>query len=230
MLAEIIRMSISPLVPVVLLAILGTSGLMFWLLIRRWTEQRHWLALSEWAEANRFALHGEARAMQPSLLLRLGTAGGAPRVLLSLHDADTTIVQIEALPQPGQASVQTTGSPASAARWNLLVRRLETTWPTTGLRPQAHAHSILDFFKLADMQAMSPSERFVLYGQEAGAAKALAASLVRGLLPPDIALLLVGNDLVLDFSTRPLDPLTLQRVDALAEQIVAHLPTWGKPR
>src|SRR5688572_7985084 len=229
MLAEALRMMISPAVPVVLLAILAASGVMFWMLVRRWTQQQHWMALSEWAEANRFTLNGQDRAVRPGLLLRLGTAGRDPRVLLSLHDADTTIVQVEAMPQAGQQAGQHEPS-AAPARWNLLVRRLEVIWPTTGLRPQAHAHSVLDFFKLSDMQAMSPSERFVLYGQEAGAARALAASLVRGLLPPDIALLLVGNDLVLDFSTRPMDPLTLQRVDALAEQIVSHLPTWGQPR
>lgn len=226
MLAEQLRMTISPAVPAVLLAILGASGVMFWMLVRRWTQQQHWLALSDWAEANQFVLSGQDRAVRPGLLLRLGTAGREPRVLLSLHDADTTIVQVEALPQATQHDPAVLAPPA---RWNLLIRRLETTWPTTGLRPQGHAHSVLDFFKLADMQAMSPSERFVLYGQEAGAAKALAGSLVRGLLPPDIALLLVGNDLVLDFSTRPMDPLTLARMDALAEQIVSHLPIWGKP-
>jgi hypothetical protein len=47
---------------------------------------------------------------------------------------------------------------------------------------------------------------------------------VAALLPPDVGLLLAGENLVLDFSTRPFDPLELQRVDALAEQIVMHLP------
>jgi hypothetical protein len=47
---------------------------------------------------------------------------------------------------------------------------------------------------------------------------------VAALLPADIGLLLVEQNLVLDFSSRPFDPLEMQRIDALAEQIVLHLP------
>jgi hypothetical protein len=74
------------------------------------------------------------------------------------------------------------------------------------------------------MRAMAPTERLVLYGADARAARALGKSSVAALLPADVGLLLVGENLVLDFSTRPFDPLEFQRVDALAEQIVLHLP------
>ena len=71
---------------------------------------------------------------------------------------------------------------------------------------------------------MAPTERVVLYGAEARAARKLGKSSVAALLPPDVGLLLVEQNLVLDFSSRPFDPLELQRIDALAEQIVTHLP------
>jgi len=197
-----------------LILILAGSSVIFWLLMRRWTTQRHWLALQDWADENRFKLHGEKRAVAPEILKSITQP--EPRVLVSLNDVDTGIVQIEA------------GQPRSdggtMVRWNLLIRKLERAWPTTGFRPASSGRSILDYFPLSEMRAMAPTERFVLYGAESRAARALGKSSVAALLPPDVGILLVEQNLVLDFSTRPFDPLELQRVDALAEQIVVHLP------
>jgi hypothetical protein len=215
----------APLSPTLLLvpvAILLASGTVYYLLVRRWTTQRRWLALADWAEANKFKLHGEQLAVLPEVLKLLTTP--PPRALLSLNDADTALLQIETSLTPSSGPAQSTPAEPRPSRWNLLVRKLELAWPMTGLRPQGHAHSILDFFPLADMQAMSPSERFVLYGAESRSARALSKSILRGLLPPDIGLLVVGHNLILDFSARPFDELTLERIDALAEQLVLHLP------
>ncbi|HEX2973958.1 MAG TPA: hypothetical protein VHP11_16620 [Tepidisphaeraceae bacterium] len=198
----------------ILLAILIASIAIFWFLVRRWTAQQHWLALSDWAEANNFKLHGESRAIAPDILHRLGPT--PPRVLVSLHDPDTAILQIETAP---------TAPGAQPPRWNLLIRKLAAhTWPLTILRPAAHVHSLLDFFPLNTLQAMVPGERFIQYAERNLAGQMLSQSTVRALLPPDIGLVLVEDDLLLDFSTRPFDPLELQRIDALAEQIVARLP------
>src|SRR5437899_174862 len=41
-----------------LVMIIGASAGIFWLLVRRWTTQRHWVALGDWADENRFALRG----------------------------------------------------------------------------------------------------------------------------------------------------------------------------
>jgi len=71
---------------------------------------------------------------------------------------------------------------------------------------------------------MSPSERFTLYGEQATAARAVASSALRGLLPPDIGLVLLDHYLMLDFSARPFDPLELERLDDLAEQLTVNLP------
>jgi len=197
-----------------LVAIIGASSGIFWLLVRRWTTQRHWVALQDWADENRFKLHGEDRAVGPEILKKLTQP--APKVLVSLNDVDTGIVQIEGWPPKGKGT--------QPVRWNLLVRKLERTWPTTGFRPAMSGRSILDYFQLDEMRAMAPTERFVLYGAEARAARALGKSSVAALLPADIGLLLVEQNLVLDFSSRPFDPLEMQRIDALAEQIVLHLP------
>lgn len=201
-------------VAVSLLAILIASGSIFWLLVRRWTTQHQWLALSDWAETNNFKLHGEERAVVPDVLNRL--AKTHPRVLISLHDPDTAIVQIET----SSASAGQTRAP----RWNLLVRKLAHSWPMTLLRPTAHVNSLLDFFPLEAMHSLVPGERFVLYAEQNLAGRLLYESSVRALLPSDIGLGLVDDNLVLDFSTRPFDPVDLQRLDALAEQIVTRLP------
>ena len=197
-----------------LIAIIAASSGIFWLLVRRWTTQRHWVAMQDWADQNRFKLHGQDRAVGPEFLKSLTQP--PPVVLVSLNDVDTGIVQIEGQPARGKG--------AQAVRWNLLVRKLERAWPTTGFRPASSGRSILDYFKLEEMRAMAPTERFVLYGADARAARALGKSSVAALLPPDVGLLLIEQNLVLDFSTRPFDPLEMQRVDGLAEQIVTHLP------
>jgi len=197
-----------------LIAIIGASSGIFWLLVRRWTTQRQWLALQDWADDNRFKLHGEDRAVGAEILKSFTQP--EPKLLISLNDVDTGLVQMEAQPPRGRGT--------QLVRWNLLVRKLARSWPTTGFRPATSGRSILDYFKLEEMRAMAPTERFVLYGADARAARALGKSSVAALLPADVGLLLVGENLVLDFSTRPFDPLELQRVDALAEQIVIHLP------
>jgi len=197
-------------------AIIGASSGIFWLLVRRWTTQRHWLALQDWADENRFKLHGEEKAVAPQVLKSITQP--APKVLVSLNDVDTGLLQIEASPPRGGG--------AAAMRWNLLIRKLERPWPTTGFRPASSGRSILDYFPLSEMRAMAPTERFVLYGAESRAARALGKSSVAALLPPDVGVLLVEQNLILDFSTRPFDALELQRIDALAEQIVVHLPTF----
>src|SRR6476646_10228798 len=166
-----------------LVVIIGASSGIFWLLVRRWTTQRHWVALSDWADENRFTLRGEDRAVGPEILKSFTQP--APKILVSVNDPDTGIVQIEAQPPRGRGT--------QPVRWNLLVRKLERAWVTTGFRPANSARSILDYFQLDEMRAMAPTERFVLYGAEARAARALGKSSVAALLPADVGLLLVGQ-------------------------------------
>src|SRR6185503_20698110 len=82
------------------IAILASSSGIFWLLVRRWTTQRHWLALQDWADENRFKLHGQDRAVGPAFLRALTQP--PPKALVSLNDVDTAIVQIEGSPPRGK--------------------------------------------------------------------------------------------------------------------------------
>src|SRR2546423_15056859 len=85
-----------------LVMIIGASSGIFWLLVRRWTTQRHWVALGGWGDENRVTLRGEERAVGPQILK--GLTQPAPKGLVSVNDADTGIVEIEAQPPKGEGT------------------------------------------------------------------------------------------------------------------------------
>jgi hypothetical protein len=109
--------------------------------------------------------------------------------------------------------------------WNILIREIETPWPPTGLRPTSADSSALDLFSLTSFPLLGASERFVIYGTASKAAASLTRSSARGLLPPDVGMLLHGRRLMLDFSDRPFDTVEFDRMIAVAEQIVGHMPS-----
>jgi hypothetical protein len=112
-------------------------------------------------------------------------------------------------------------------RWHAMVRRVESTpWLPTALRPRANASSLIDLFPMTSFPSMLPPERFVLFGTDSAAARALANSKLPALLPPDVGLLLHGQTVVIDFSSRPFDTIELSRVTELVEQIVQHVPEF----
>lgn len=199
-----------------LLAVLIASSAMFGLLIWRLTARRRWAELSDWAINHRFRLEGRrnARCAQAVQLLP------SPDAHVSLRDGVTEIQRIRTPLGPGTR--------CEACIWHLLIRRIETEWSVTILRPASRPISLADFWPLASMYTMWPGERFVVYGQDRTTVRTLGKSHLRGLLPPDIGLILTGNHLILDFSARPFDPLELHRVLSVAEQLVAHLPAVMK--
>lgn len=124
---------------------------------------------------------------------------------------------------PGGFPVTPVGPPR--VEWRLLIRQLETTWYPTGARPvAARRPSLLDLYSLSSFPLLGNAERFVIYGTDSAAARALGRSSARALLPPDVGLLLHGRYLVLDFSDRPFDAVEFNRMLAVADQVVAHLP------
>ncbi|MEA2734569.1 MAG: hypothetical protein QOE14_1020, partial [Humisphaera sp.] len=146
------------------------------------------------------------------------------RVITLLESGPTQAMQLE-VPAATTASM---GGGASAAvepsRWHVLVRQLGSAWPATGLRPANQPASLLDQFSLSSYPRMGETDRFIVFGTDSAAARALSKSHARALLPPDVGLLLHGRHVVLDFSTRPFDGIELGRMVALAEQLVQHLP------
>jgi hypothetical protein len=199
-----------------LLVVLVASSLVFRLLVRRWTTHRHWLDLSRWADENRMTLRGAASASVPPPLANAGNP--PPTANVALTSDGLTFVEMHTLKAQRTDTSQFT-------RWHLAVRRLESNWPPTALRPRANPSSVTDLFPaMTSFPSMLPPERFVLFGVDSAAARRVARSSLPALLPPDIGLLLHGSTLILDFTSRPIDPMELSRLCALIEQLRAHLP------
>jgi hypothetical protein len=193
-----------------LVAVFIASVLVFYWQVRRWTTNRGWRALLDWARATGFTLSSQPRDV-PAPFDRLPGS----RVKTWLKSGHTVVFQLQT----------TAGSAVETPRWNVLVRELEAaSWTPTGLRPVLAKASVLDQFSLSSFPGMGEVERFVIFGTDSSAARLLSRSEARALLPPDVGLLLAGNHLVLDFSTRPFDPIELGRMTALAEQLVTRLP------
>lgn len=190
--------------------ILAASLWVFAMLVRRETRHRRLVAMSVWARSHDMRLH-PASGETPPLLKQFN-----PKVRRSLSGRGITLVQMET---PDAA----TAVPTSKHHWNVILRDLTGTWPATALRPTAHNLSLVDLFSLSSYPSLMPSERFMVFGAEARAAKALAESTAPALLPPDVALIVSGNCLLLDFSSRHFDEIEFARLIDLAEQLAPRL-------
>lgn len=215
----------SPVILLTLLLVVGASSVTFWLLVRRATSHRQWVALSDWARERRFRFDriGSASAPPPFDTLQNTT----PLVRLSLSKGPTTLVQLEAAGPPGSAPPSAAGPTADQRPrilWNLLIRDIPSDWPPTALRPANANASVLDLFSLSSFPNLGSTERFVAYGIDSAAARIVSKSMLRSLLPADVGFLLHGKHLVLDFSTRPVDAMEFSRMLALCDQLVRHLP------
>ena len=210
----------SPLVLLTLLVVVVASSVTFWLLVRRATSHRQWVAFSDWARDKGFRFR---RADPASIPAPFDALRPLPTVRLSLGKGPTSLLQIEAT---GPASAPAPGGLNAQRRilWNALTRDLETAWPPTGLRPANATASLLDLFSLSGFPTLGATDRFVAYGTDSSAARVVSKSMLRSLLPPDVGLLLHGRHLVLDFSDRPFDAIEFGRMLALADQLAARLP------
>jgi hypothetical protein len=219
--------SFSPVVLLSLLAVVAASSVTFWLLVRRATSHRQWVALSDWAKDSGFHFNRAGPDAAPAPFNALRDA--APTVRLSLSRGTTTLAQLEVPAPPGSAAG---GAGAGAAvpnqrqriLWNLLIREIPAEWRPTGLRPAGAAASALDLFSLASFPTLGGTERFVAFGTDSADARVVSKSMLRSLLPADIGLLLHGPRLILDFSDRPFDTIEFGRMLALCDQLVTRLP------
>jgi hypothetical protein len=200
-----------------LLAVLLASSAMFWAHVQRWTYNRHWVALGDWANRNRLRLYRARRATVPAPLD--GLTLPPPNALVSLARKRTTLLQMDT-----PAVVDKTGGVRPQQRWNVLVREIAADWPATALRPAMHERSLVDLFNLASLPALLSSDRFTIHGADSAAARAVVASMMMALLPPDLGVVLHGRRLLVDFSTRPFDGIELSRILSLTDQLAGHLP------
>jgi hypothetical protein len=231
-------------IPVVMLltiiVILAASSLMLWVLIQRETSHRFLEAMREWARESGFRCHKTPPEKLPEPLNDI--ARNDPRAKHLLTSKKATFLQfsteppavvLNAEPQAeeiGASSAEpsrqaTPPPPGTGPLWNVLIRNVPTTWPTTGARPTHAASSVIDLFSLGSFPLLGNSERFVIYSADSAAARALAGSSARALLPPDVGLLLHGSHMVLDFSGRPFDAIEFTRMLVVADQLIAHLQT-----
>ena len=203
-----------PLVPLLtLFVILGASLWVFITLVKRETRHRRSLALAQWARSRNLRPappDADLPALAPLKPFN-------PKILSIFHGENLTLVQFESAETSLNAAV------ISARKWNLIFRNLTATWPTTALRPTAHTHSAVDMFSLSSYPSLMPTQRFVIFGAESRAARALAESTAPALLPADIGLILCANHLILDFSGRPFDEIEFDRMIDLTEQLAPRL-------
>lgn len=179
----------------------------FWLLVRRATLNRRWVALSDWARGSGFRYHPIADGVPPAPMSMINPV--RPTVRLWLAGKSSQLLQMNGS-EPGD--------------WHALIQGIESNWPPTALRPVAKDRSLLDLFSLVSFPSMISAERFVIFGADSNAAKSLAKSSLPALLPPDIGLLLHGRHLVLDFSGRPFDSIEFDRMLTLVNHLMSHLP------
>jgi hypothetical protein len=208
---ELPGFSLPAFLSLLLCMLAGTAT--FYQLVRRWTRHRPRAALEEWAGARRFAVHWPPKAAAPAALQRLVSERAAV-ANATLERGPLTLVRLSL---PG------------SRRWHVLVQQTDRNWTpmglrATGIRKEAAAESLVEAFGLPAFAALLLSDRFVVHAAESRAARAMARAPARGLLPPDVGLLLSGANVMLDFSDRPFDAVEFDRMLAVMEQLVDHLP------
>ncbi len=189
-----------------LLAILVASSVMLAQLLRRHTLGRERFAMWEWSVNRRF---------------KRGPAG--PVQIEGLDDVDQTLRAVEHYrTRDGACAIYKLHSLSAGGTirtWHLLVHELETYSTPIGLRPAGADVSLIDLMNLQLMPKLSNEVRFAVYALRATGARGLANSPARALLPPDIGLIRNADQLILDFTSRPFDPVEFNRMLAVAEQV-----------
>jgi len=210
----------SPLTLVVLAIVFIASVWVYGQLVRRETSHRRMAILGEWARSHDLRLTHPADAQDAGdFLTPLGPFN--PRIELLIHDKQLALMQVRTGNSPSASAPA-----ATAPHWHLLLRRFDQNWPTTALRPTAHTFSIVDLFGMTSFPSLGATQRFVVFGGDAEAARALSES-APALLPPDVGLLLHGEFLILDFTSRHFDQIEFERMIDLAEQLSPRLAAPG---
>jgi hypothetical protein len=193
-----------------MLAIFFASSAIFHFLSLRWTRDRRLAAMEDWAQEHGFKLRTAPDAELAPALQSLHSLNA--QVEFSLRRDSLVLNRI------------TTRNGNSVQAWNVLIRETEVSRAPAGFRPRSRPHSFLDLFSLTDFPAISPSERFLICAIDSRAAREIAKSSARGLLPPDVGLIVHGQFITLDFSNRPFDTIEFERLLVVMDQIQGHLP------
>ena len=196
--------------PLVLVAVLAASAWMVVRLVRRHTHEQASFSLWEWCVEKRYRRLPPAAVTIDALDEIRDYALRASDHFRS-RDGLTTIYRL-----------QTVSRGDVVQHWHALVRTVEQYSAPAALRPVGAAASLADLMHLTLFPKMSSQTRFAVYGLRATDARELADSAAKALLPRDIGLIRNADAVILDFSSRPFDPVEFSRMCAIVEQIVAH--------
>jgi hypothetical protein len=219
----------SPITPIltaeiliVLGVVLAASSITFWVLVRRWTTQRRLVAMTDWGKQRGFKLDVAANVADFGPPLDILRQYGA-QAAIALDDGRTRIVELAADPPPlpdGRPS-------AGQVTWRLLLRRIEPAHRAAGVRPAHDRHSFLDLFSLSSFPNLGGTERFVLFAVDTEAAEEFPAHAIRSMVPRDVGVLVLGESLILDFSSRPFDDLEFNRMTTISDQLARKIAEPG---
>lgn len=190
---------------------LVASVLMLNQLLRRHTVGRARFKKWEWA-VNRGFRTGSLATLNIDALDEIRDHVLQPLEHYESRDGLTSIYRLHSVSRDMQ--VQT---------WHVLVRYVDGYSTPIALRPTTAAVSLVDLMQLQLFPKLSSETRFNVYGLRAIDARQLATGPCRALLPPDIGLIRNADAIILDFTTRPFDPVELSRVCSVAEQIAAQI-------
>jgi len=210
----------SPWIFATLMILFGASVAVYAMLVRRWTTRRNWVSLTDWTSERRMKL-GKDLSVLPPPIDRVADRGAIVRLRVDDPRTGTTVVQfqtdpVETTTVPPRGAVTSHGGPC----WNVVIRRLSQAHRPAALRPAHAANSVVELFRLTPFHNLS-NDRFAVLAIDGKTATALAKSSARALLPADVGLLLHDEHMMLDFSARPFDPIELDRMLSVADQVAA---------
>jgi hypothetical protein len=208
--AAVTTPELSWVILVSLLMLLASSSAIFYFLTKRWTFDRPRAALHDWSRQRGYKVTHTPHAKLPASLQSLQSLDA--KVESILHRHNSTVVRLITTEKPIPKT----------KRWHLLIRETKGSHVPMGLRPAHAERSFLDLFTLTAFPSILPSDRYVVFASESKHAQEIANAPFRGLMPPDIGLLLHGNTITIDFSSRPFDSVEFERMLAVMNQIAAR--------
>lgn len=191
-----------------LLAIIAVGTVaMVELLSRRYTRWRRYFKLRDFADENKLRLVRDGQL--PTLLpQRVSKLARGTKTRWHFADDGMAILRL-------QTDQQT---------YNLILFALNANWPATAFRPSSQPTTLMERLELFSYPSAYGTQRFTLHGVDPAASRKLSESRCRALLPSDLSLMLEGSTLMIDFSSRPFDPIEFGRMIALIRQIATAVP------
>ncbi len=196
-----------------LFLIAGASVAIFSMLVRRWTTRRQWVSLVDWAKERKLKLARREALVHPPEPLRQLSGDLDTQVRIRLDCGPVSILQFD---------TRSSDQPGARTIWNAIIRQTNGSRSSApvGLRPAnlLPGKSIIDLFRLTPFHSLG-NDRFSVLAADGRSAAALVHSSARALLPADVGILMHGQAVLLDFSARPFDPVELDRMMSVMEQV-----------